>query len=353
VSRAFAAGQRFVVRVRLPAATIGAQTSVVGHEQDDRAVGKPVTFDIGQDVSQRFIHPLDHSRVHGFRVVQTGIAIRLVEPRIDGKRNMHGVMRHVEKERPAFGYGLIHRLVGFDRQCFRQEDVLSVILLQVGHIPDAIAVSPGGTEILGSQKAPWTARGVPPNVDFKADVPRIASRCSHRPEVRLADVDRTVARFPQKRRQRAHVDGPFDARLGTEAIDIPCRKGERRVTAIVARVLVQRPVRHSMPGGVEPGHQTDPGRRANAARIRLREFHACASEALHVGCAITAIQLRHFRVKRHRGVLPAHVVDQKQDDIGLLRQVARAGHASTGLRLSHRTGSWENEQQERDKYSSA
>ena len=84
-----------------------------------------MTFDIGQDVSQRFIHPLDHGRVHGFRVVQTGIAIPWVEPGIDGKRNMHGVVRHVEKERPAFGYRLIHGLVGFDRQCFRQEDVLS------------------------------------------------------------------------------------------------------------------------------------------------------------------------------------------------------------------------------------
>jgi hypothetical protein len=108
---------------------------------------------------------------------------------------MHGVMRHVEKERLAFCDRLIHRPSGLDRKCFREEDVLPVVLFQVGHIPHSIPLSPSCTEVLGSQKAAGATRGMSGAVNLESDVSGIASRRSDRSEVRFPDMNRAVAGF--------------------------------------------------------------------------------------------------------------------------------------------------------------
>ena len=71
-----------------------------------------------------------------------------------------------------------------------------------------------------------------------------------------------------------------------------------------------------MPSGVEAGHQADTCRRADTARIRLRKLHADLGELLHVRRVVAPVEVGDFRVKRHRRVLPTHIVHQKQDDIG-------------------------------------
>jgi hypothetical protein len=40
-------------------------------------------------------------------------------------------------------------------------------------------------------------------------------------------------------------------------------------------------------------------------------------ELLHVRSAVIAVELGRLRMKRNRGILPPHVVDKEEDDIGL------------------------------------
>lgn len=146
-------------------------------------------------------------------------------------------MGHVEEERLAVRDRLIISFVGFDRQSVRQENVSAVETLQVGHVPNAIGVPPFRAEILLSREAAGTTRRVASDVDIEADVTWIASGRPNRSEVGLPNMDRAVIDCLQERWESFCVNSTFDARLGTEAINISLWEIEFRVSSIVADIF--------------------------------------------------------------------------------------------------------------------
>jgi len=69
-------------------------------------------------------------------------------------------------------------------------------------------------------------------------------------------------------------------------------------------------------GGILPGHEADPGRRTNGAGICAGEEKAFFCQPLHVGGPVLAIEFSFRGVEGDRGVLPTHVIDKKEEDVG-------------------------------------
>ena len=101
----------------------------------------------------------------------------------------------------------------------------------------------------------------------------------------------------------------------------------RTETALL--VHAQRPVRHTVPGGVHPAHQRAPRGGTHRAGVGIGEEHPLLGQPLHVGRArgVTLVQTRAHRlailiIEGHRRVLPPHVVDHEEDDVRTLAALA-------------------------------
>ena len=114
------------------------------------------------------------------------------------------------------------------------------------------------------------------------------------------------------------MKGPLDALGRAQPVHIPLGEGKRRMLAIIGRVFVKRPIGNPVTCRIEPSHQTDACRRTHATSIGLGKLHALVCQTLHVGRSIALIECHRLGVERHRGVLPAHVVDQEEDNVWTL-----------------------------------
>lgn len=80
----------------------------------------------------------------------------------------------------------------------------------------------------------------------------------------------------------------------------------------------------AVPGHVVTGHERSAGRRTHRAGIGLGKGHAVGREGHHVGRLVKALECRvghqlsacWIDHEGHRGVVHAHVVDEKEDDVG-------------------------------------
>ena len=70
-----------------------------------------------------------------------------------------------------------------------------------------------------------------------------------------------------------------------------------------------------MPRSIEAGHQRHTRRRTDTARVGLRELHPCVGKLLHVRRAIAPIEWRDLVVKRDGCILPAHVIDEEDNNV--------------------------------------
>ena len=95
-------------------------------------------------------------------------------------------------------------------------------------------------------------------------------------------------------------------------------------------VTQERPVRDAVAGGVHAGHEAAPAGGTDRLRVGIREYHALFAQSLHVGRAVALVQESRFGSavlfppKGQGCILPAHVVHQKEDDVGAFR-FCRAG----------------------------
>ena len=92
------------------------------------------------------------------------------------------------------------------------------------------------------------------DVHVEANIPRIGSRRTNRSEVGLSEMDHAITGVTQECRQCLRMHGSFDSRFWTQPVHVPFRETECRVTTIVAGVLSQRPVCHSVPRRVQARH---------------------------------------------------------------------------------------------------
>jgi hypothetical protein len=93
-----------------------------------------------ENVSEALVHALDECGVHGLGLVEARVAIPLDEAVVRRIRNVHGIVRKIEEERPAVGDGLVHALDCLAGEGLGQKDVLAVIGFRPRDIPD---VTPG------------------------------------------------------------------------------------------------------------------------------------------------------------------------------------------------------------------
>ena len=79
-----------------------------------------------------------------------------------------------------------------------------------------------------------------------------------------------------------------------------------------------------MARGVLPVHDSRTGRRADTLRIESAKACALCSEARHARRAIPLVQRIDHRLsvgvgeERHRGIHHSHVIDQEDDNVGLV-----------------------------------
>ena len=127
---------------------------------------------------------------------------------------------------------------------------------------------------------------------------------------------------------------------GLEAVGRPAGREEALAVRLKAAGLVdaERPVGHAVAGGVHPAHQRAARGGADGAGVGVGEEHAAPGEALHVGrlAGVAAVQGGDHRLavpveEGHGGVLPAHVVDEEEDDVGAAGG-ARGGERPGGQR---------------------
>ena len=154
------------------------------------------------------------------------------------------------------------------------------------------------------------------DVHLEAEVVRVLARGVDSPPVRLAAVYGMVAAPAQQvdeTRGNIRQFGTF--RLGN-AVAVPFGKLEHVARSVCGDTLAQRPVRHTMACGIAARHEAAACRRAQTARICLGKHHALPRQALHVGGLVTVIIERALAPERQRGILPPHVIDHEEHDIG-------------------------------------
>ena len=116
-----------------------------------------------------------------------------------------------------------------------------------------------------------------------------------------------------------------------DAVDAPvCGSFERLMACVRGLVTQERPVRDAVAGGVHAGHEAAPAGGTDRLRVGVREDHALLAQSLHVGRAVALVQESRFGSavlfppKGQGCILPAHVVHQKEDEVGAFR-FCRAG----------------------------
>ena len=203
---------------RLAPASVG-NAAVIGGKQHDGVLRDAKLFEMVENLPQAVIHGLDHRGVDGFFLVNALVEVFLHEPPVGLPGRMDGVVGHVQVKRLAGLDRLLDGLVGLDGQSFGEVDLLAVVLLQAGHIPDAVFRafgSPGGREVLVAPVADRPAGAVPCDVHVEAVVARVLARRAVRTEVRLAAMNRVIAPLVQDSRQGHY------RRLN--ALNPPCRR---------------------------------------------------------------------------------------------------------------------------------
>jgi hypothetical protein len=93
--------------------------------------------------------------------------------------------------------------------------------------------------------------------------------------------------------------------------------GENFISALRGFIFLQCPAGHAMACGVLSRHQTDTSWRTNGTGVGVGEYDSFTSQLYHGGCLVDFIELRRLGVKRYRGFLPAHVIDEEEEDVGL------------------------------------
>ena len=110
------------------------------------------------------------------------------------------IVSQVQEERSVVRYGLIDGLVCLQCQSFREEHVFAVVGVKPRHISNPITLPPHSAEVLGAEKATWSARSMTSDVLVETNVGGVAPGRANCAKVSLAGIDRTIANFAKARR---------------------------------------------------------------------------------------------------------------------------------------------------------
>ena len=146
----------------------------------------------------------------------------------------------------------------------------------------------------------------------------------------LAREDRAVAGVPQSSGQGRREQRVGRAQRVRQPVHVPLRALHASDLPIRLLVLPQRPVRHAMTGRRHAGHQADARGGAHAVGVGRVELGALAAQAFDVGRAVTVVPRRALAPERFAEVLPAEVVDEEEDDVGVLGGRAPAERSAAG-----------------------
>ena len=172
------------------------------------------------------------------------------------------------------------------------------------------------TKLLSCEVTSWSAVGSTSNIHHKTKASRVFSSCCACSEVRFSAVYGVIPRIFQQLWQGSYQCCAMPIvsrchRVGLYAIAIPCGWHHLRVVHVGFYVIVEGPIGNLMACRIHAREQRTARRRRNSRSISLCELHPSASQLLHVGCAITTVEQGFFFIKRHRSLLPTHVVNKK------------------------------------------
>ena len=252
---------------------------------------------------------------------------------------MDRVVRHVEIERAVVSHGLLHGGNRLTRQGLGKEGARLPILLQPGYGEEALRTAVGIVAVVAfAQVCGRPARRVARDVDLEAEMVRVLARGVDGAPVRLAAMYGVVSASPQQVDEtRPHVCQIGTFALGY-AVAVPLGEGETVIRRVGRHALAQRPVGHAVARGIAPRHEAAARGRAETAGVCLREHNTLPRQTLHVGRLVTVIVEGALAPEGQRGILPPHVVDHEQDDVGApgrggrLRRSLLCGRSGKGQR---------------------
>ena len=281
-------------------------------------------FQIFQNITQTLVHTFYQGCMIDFLIVQISLKLLIkiigIVSRITGVgiiRSMDGIMRHIQIERPVFVDRLFYRLQCFEGQCLGQEGSGVVIFLQARHMETSRTVF-----ILGQITSRSSICGSG-NVYIKAEIGRIGTGSRFRTEMSLSAMDGVITGFLQNLREccnRSSVGQIVCSGLGSRlnTVKIPAWELNHIAVRIGLRIVIQRPVGHTVTGCIHSRHQTASSRRRNGASVCLHEFYSILGHLLHIRSVITTVQRSFFLIERNGCLLPSHIVYQKQNDVRML-----------------------------------
>lgn len=243
-----------------------------------------------------------------------GLKVIFREAGVGVEGGVEGIVRHVEVEGLFFLGRLGDGFLRFDGEGFGEEGVAAVV---VGEVGDAVSVflvlSFDFVAVVSlAVVAAGLADAVATNVDVEAEIERVLAFVIEGSEVAFSDMDALVAGLPEE-------SGEGEAGFG-EAGPVPVGGGE--LGAVVGFGF--DPVCGFVAGGILARHDGDAGGGADGLGVELAEAGALGGEALHVRRAVETVERMLYRgaffigEKGERGVHGAHVIDEEEDDVGLV-----------------------------------
>ena len=239
---------------------------------------------------------------------------------------MDGVVRHIEVEGLVVGFRFVQCLERLLRQCFGQEGPALPIVAQSRYGERRGSIALGIISIVAfAQVSSRSARCMACNVHLESEVMRVLSRRIDGAPMSLAAMDGMIPCAAQQFDEGGPDESILSAGHLGYSVDVPLREEQPFVSAVGRLVPPQCPVGHPMAGSVATRHQTAAGGRADTAGISVAEEHPFLRQTFHVGRFVAFVVIGLFRPERHGCILPSHIIDKEEDDIGTLRLWLRRG----------------------------
>ena len=172
--------------------------------------------------------------------------------------------------------------------------------------------------VLLAQIRGWSTACMSGDIDLKSPCRGVLARCVQCAPVCLAAMDGVIAMRAEYLHKRLAGIGPPDSRHRRDAVIVPLGRYERAVGTVGGLVALQGPVGHTVARRVATRHQTATAGRTDGRSVSLRKTHALSGQPLHIRGLIQSVEPGFGFCKRHRGILPPHVIHQEKDDIGRL-----------------------------------
>ena len=241
----------------------------------------------------------------------------LIKTHVTVYRYVYRIVRHVQKPRLVVFFRLIKRLNSLLGKRFCGESAGTPVFFKSGNGKgrNRCAILPV-TEVFFAEICCKPSRRATCYIGLETEMHGVFSRSVNSAEMSFAAMDGVIAGSAQILHKRAAYKCIVYARHHTDAVVVPFgRCGDIRF--LVSRaVAVKSPVGDFVASGVSSGDKTAPRRRANGTRISRCKLHAACRKPFHIRSQILTIVGCDAVGKRHRSILPTHIIYHEQKDIG-------------------------------------